>query len=186
MALPEDLQFCFMHFKAILVGQGLGGLIAARFAISHADRLRRLVLCAPVGLRVPEAPTTDLFSVPPSRLPAMLTVRPERVPVPEITDTGAMVAAYRETVSAARVLWVRTWDPLLERWLGRVRVPTLLLWRAADGMVPPAQAEIWARRLPQAQAAIIPGCGHLLLAESLGTVERVAGFCRLSVPAPAR
>jgi len=169
-----------------LVGQGLGGLIAARFAISHADRLRRLVLCAPVGLRVPEAPTADLFSVPPGRLPAMLTTSPQRLPVPDISDTDAMVAAYRETVSAARVLWVRTWDRMLARWLGRIRVPTLLLWGAEDRMVPPAQAEVWAQRLPQAQVAIVPGCGHLLLAESTGAVERAAAFCSQSVTAPAR
>lgn len=169
-----------------LVGQSLGGLIAARFAISHADRLRRLVLCAPIGLRVPEAPTTDLFSVPPSQLPAMLTTHPERLAVPDITDTSAMVAAYRETVSTARVLWVRNWDPLLARWLGRIRVPTLLLWGAEDRMVPPAQAEAWARRLPQAQVTIIPGCGHLLLAESTDTVGQVAAFCSQSATAPAR
>ena len=168
-----------------LVGQSLGGLIAARFAVSHADRLRRLVLCAPLGLRVPGAPTTDLFSVPPSQLPAMLTTHPERLPVPDITDTGAMVAAYRETVSAARVLWVRNWDPLLARWLGRIRVPTLLLWGAGDRMVPAAQAEAWAAKLPHAEVTIVPGCGHLLLTESPDTVERIAGFCSQSLAAPA-
>lgn len=168
-----------------LVGQSLGGLIAARFAVSHADRLRRLVLCAPVGLRVPEAPTTDPFSVPPSQLPAMLTTHPERLPVPDIADTSAMVAAYRETVSAARVLWVRNWDPLLARWLGRVRVPTLLLWGAQDRMVPAAQAEAWAAKLPHARVTMVPGCGHLLLAESADAVEQVAEFCSPSLTAPA-
>src|SRR5579859_1077045 len=55
-----------------LVGHSLGGWMAATFATQHARRLRKLVLVSPAGLRVPEAPTVDLFRVEPSELLPLL------------------------------------------------------------------------------------------------------------------
>ena len=57
-----------------LVGLSLGGLLAARFAIEQKHRLRRLVLVAPTGLRVPGREVDDLFRFPPEELPR--TTRP--------------------------------------------------------------------------------------------------------------
>lgn len=162
-----------------LVGQSMGGFIAARFAISHSDRLHKLVLSSPVGLRVPEHPTTDIFSIPPQELPAFLTVQPTLLgdgaanpPDPEV-----LVARYRESVSTGRLLWERNWDPLLQRWLGRVRVPTMLLWGDADRMVPVEQADVWSAAIPDAVVSVLPGRGHLLMQEDGEAIERVRGFC---------
>ena len=47
-----------------LAGHSLGGALAANFAILEPRRVRRLVLVAPWGLRVPEHPTVDIFSIP--------------------------------------------------------------------------------------------------------------------------
>jgi hypothetical protein len=50
-----------------------------------------------------------------------------------VSDTPAhtvdmKVARYREMTSLARVVWERSYDPKLDRWLKRVCVPTLILW----------------------------------------------------------
>ncbi len=58
-----------------LVGFSLGGLIAARFAIEQQHRLRRLVLVAPTGLRVPGVQVDDLFRIPPDELVGRLVHR---------------------------------------------------------------------------------------------------------------
>ncbi len=47
-----------------LAGLSLGGALAAWFAIQQPGRVRRLALAAPWGLRVPEHPTVDIFSIP--------------------------------------------------------------------------------------------------------------------------
>src|SRR5262249_377492 len=42
-----------------LVGESMGGCIAAWFAIEQSERVRRLVLQSPFGLKVPEHPSVD-------------------------------------------------------------------------------------------------------------------------------
>ena len=58
-----------------LVGFSLGGLLAARLAIEQKHRLRRLVLVAPTGLRVPDVEVDDLFRIPPEELVGRLAHR---------------------------------------------------------------------------------------------------------------
>jgi len=58
-----------------LFGFSLGGLVAARFAIEQNHRLRRLVLVAPTGLRVPDVEVDDLFRIPPDELVGRLVHR---------------------------------------------------------------------------------------------------------------
>ena len=61
-----------------LVGHSMGGYLAATFAIDQTERVRRLVLASPVGLRVPEHPTTDIFTIPGTGTLGGPTVNPRR------------------------------------------------------------------------------------------------------------
>ena len=161
-----------------LVGQSLGGWLAARFAIEHGHRVRRLVLCGPVGLRVPEHPTLDIFSLPPEQLlPRMIAnqdLLQRRLSQPPGID--AVVAQYREQTSLARVMWERNYDLTLERWLHRARMPTLLVWGQEDQVVPVEQAQVWARRLPNARIEVLPGAGHLVFHETAEAAQAVKEF----------
>jgi pimeloyl-ACP methyl ester carboxylesterase len=161
-----------------LVGQSLGGWLAARFAIEHGQRVRRLVLCCPLGLRVPEHPTLDVFSLPPEQLlPRMMAnqdLLQRRLSQPPSID--AIVGQYREQTSLARVMWERSYDLTLERWLHRLSMPTLLLWGEADQVVPVEQAQVWASRLPDARIERLPGAGHLVLQEHPRAAEAVRDF----------
>jgi pimeloyl-ACP methyl ester carboxylesterase len=161
-----------------LVGQSLGGWLAARFAIEHDQRVRRLVLCGPVGLRVPEHPTLDIFSVPPEQLLRRMIANQDllqrRLSQPPGID--AVVAQYREQTSLARVMWERNYDLTLERWLHRARMPALLVWGREDQVVPVEQAEVWTRRLPNARLEVLPGAGHLVLQEDPRAVEAIKEF----------
>ena len=47
-----------------LAGSSMGGWLAANFAVDHAERVKRLVLAAPLGLKVDDHPTTDIFAIP--------------------------------------------------------------------------------------------------------------------------
>lgn len=160
-----------------LAGHSLGGWLAATFATEHAHRIERLALLAPVGLRVPEAPTIDIFKIPGHELPGYLIANPavleKLMSAPPTIDF--IVQQYREMTSAARIAWTRTYDPKLARWLHRVTVPTLLLWGRHDRMVPAAQAETWGRLLPRAQVQLLD-CGHGLVIEDADAVAAVAAF----------
>lgn len=167
--------------RLVLAGHSLGGYIAATLAIDHPERITRLVLAAPIGLRVREHPTTDVFTIPAPRLAPYLTEKPELLaaePTPEF-----LAERYRELTSAARLLWTSPYDRKLPDWLHRARMPALLLWGDADRLIPVGQCAAWAGLLPNAERHILPGVGHLMFGETPDAVAAVARFAEASVPA---
>jgi pimeloyl-ACP methyl ester carboxylesterase len=166
-----------------LVGHSMGAYLAATFAIEQTPRVRRLVLAAPVGLRVPEHPTVDLFSVRDEEvlgyLAADQSVFAGHVPKPPTPEF--LADRYRESTSLARVFWNRIYDVKLPRWLHRLTMPTLLLWGEADRLVPIEQAEVWAELLPNTEVKRVPRAGHLLFDESADSVAAVRDFAAAEV-----
>jgi pimeloyl-ACP methyl ester carboxylesterase len=162
-----------------LVGHSLGGWIASLFAIFNGHRVRRLALACPAGLRVPEHPSTDLFMIPPEKLPSYLVAAPAvlaKMISGEVT-VDMKVARYREMTSLARVIWERNYDPKLDRWLKRIAVPTLILWGEQDRVIPVQQARRWAAGLAsEPQVTTFDGVGHLVFVEASGAARRVASF----------
>jgi pimeloyl-ACP methyl ester carboxylesterase len=162
-----------------LVGLSMGGWMAAAFASQHSDRLRRLVLVAPAGLKVPEFPTADIFRIKPEAILHELT---ENIQVllpylpKEPDDLDFIVERYRESTSFARLAWERMDDPKLARWLHRISVPTLLAWGEADRIVPFGQARSWAGLIRTATIRSFPGAGHLLLNERPDAVAAIGDF----------
>ncbi|MGH7932841.1 MAG: hypothetical protein ACREQN_06685 [Candidatus Binataceae bacterium] len=88
-----------------LAGFPLGGRIAVEFAIEHGHRVRKLVLVAPAGLRVPNHPTADIFRIRPDELPSELVVNMNVLlsHLPKEPDVDFLAARYREMTSLARV-----------------------------------------------------------------------------------
>jgi len=161
-----------------LVGLSMGGWMAATFASQQSHRLKKLVLVAPAGLRVPQHPSADVFRLRPEQVPAALVHNFEvlRPFLPQPDDVDAIVQISREQTSFARIAWERMSDPKLPRWLHRIKVPTLLLWGEGDRIIPYGQAQTWAGLIPGAQIRAFKNAGHLVLNESAEAVSAVAAF----------
>src|SRR5439155_20091592 len=161
-----------------LVGHSMGGLLASWFAIEQTRRVQRLVLVAPLGLRVPEHPTVDLFAIPDeeilSYIAADMSVFDGKVPIPPTPEF--LAERYRESTSTARMFWNRSYDLKLPRWLHRLTMPTLLLWGELDRLIPVAQAAVGAELLPNAKTKILPGVGHIPFEESKEAAAAVLEF----------
>jgi pimeloyl-ACP methyl ester carboxylesterase len=162
-----------------LVGFSMGGLLASWFAIEQTPRVKRLVLAAPLGLRVREHPTVDIFAIPDEELFSYLTedmsVLAGNVPLPPTPEF--LAERYRESTSTARMFWNRSYDPKLPKWLHRVTMPTLILWGEADRLIPSGQGRTWAELIPHAELRILPGIGHLMLEETRDAVSAALAFC---------
>jgi len=52
------------------------------------------------------------------------------------------------------------YNPRLKRWLGRIALPTLVLWGASDGVVTPAYGRAYAAHIPGARFELIDRAGH--------------------------
>jgi pimeloyl-ACP methyl ester carboxylesterase len=167
-----------------LGGQSMGGWLAANFAVDHAERVKRLVLAAPVGLKVDDHPTTDIFAIPPDevlgRLTADMSVFEGHVPMPPTPEF--LADRYRESSSAARLLWARPYDLKLHRWLHRLTMPTLILWGEADRLLPHEQAAVWAELIPGAEVKLLPGVGHLMFDETREAVDALGAFVGEELP----
>jgi pimeloyl-ACP methyl ester carboxylesterase len=167
-----------------LMGSSMGGWLAANFAVDHSVRVRRLVLAAPLGLKVDDHPTTDIFAIPGaevfSYLAADQSVFDGHVPTPPTPEF--LADRYRETTSAARLLWARPYDLKLHRWLHRLTMPTLILWGDADRLIPHEQAPVWAELIPGAEVRLFPGVGHLIFEESKEALDAVGAFVGEELP----
>lgn len=135
---------------ADVAGHSLGGLIAAELAARRPETVRRLVLVAPAG--VPSG-----RGLPGHALPLLATMRG--------TPFSVLGHALRDGLRAGPAsllyggLYASRRDIRVD--LGRVDVPTLLVWGERDPLVPPHLAEEWARALPDVRLVVLRGAGHV-------------------------
>jgi pimeloyl-ACP methyl ester carboxylesterase len=167
--------------KVRLVGQSLGGYIAATLASQHRHLIERLALVCPIGIPTGDVKTTNFLEVPPEQLPALLAVDPQTVvrhlPAGQPSD-AFIVERIKETTTATRLsLGTSPFDPKLPRWLHRIAMPTLLVWGKQDKLTPVAQHRFWAAALPKADVKLFDG-GHVVLDESLAAVAAIQDFMR--------
>jgi pimeloyl-ACP methyl ester carboxylesterase len=168
--------------KIHLVGQSLGGWIAAELATRNCSHLKSLALLAPAGIRVKGFPSGDNFIWSPEEAARNL-VHDQAYAERAIAAAAAANEAEADRAlvnryAAARLAWEPRWfSPALERWLHRIKVPTLVLWGAEDKLLPPRYAEVWRAEVPGAKVETIPACGHLLHVEKAAEVaNRVLAF----------
>jgi pimeloyl-ACP methyl ester carboxylesterase len=163
-----------------VVGASFGGWIAAEVAVHSPHLIGSLTLLSAAGLRLSDHPVADVFLMSPARLAAALFHDPLLVPPPTASPPGAapdldsIIASYREATSLARFSWAPYLsDPKLERRLGRITAPTLVVAPSDDRLIPVAHARRYAALIGGADYAEVAECGHAM------HVERPAEFAAL-------
>jgi pimeloyl-ACP methyl ester carboxylesterase len=173
----DALQLDHVH----LVGQSIGGWIAAEIAVRNTSRLATLTLIAAAGLRVSGAETFDIFlASPEANVRASYydqTLADAHLAAPP-RDAAETEMFLRNRFAAARVAWQpRLYDPHLAKWLHRIDVPTLVVWGAEDAILPVAIQAEYVRLIPGAVAATFAHCGHIPLVEQTDAViARIEAF----------
>jgi len=167
-----------------LAGQGLGGWVAARFAVIYPRRLRSLTLISAMGLRVKGSPLYDYFRMTPDEADGILLNGTGGKYQQEL-DNGdyveATVRTFKELTAAARMAWNPRYDVRFDRLLERVTAPALVIAPQQDRLVPHSHAERYADLLPSATLRVIEGSdaptAHLaLLQEPARLAALIAEF----------
>jgi pimeloyl-ACP methyl ester carboxylesterase len=149
---------------AHVIGNSLGGWIAAEMAVRDTRRLASLTLLAPAGLHLRGVPKGDIFLWNAEQTVRNLFARPEYVEaaLARTMDESALELALKNRLATARFGWQpRLYNPDLHKWLHRVDVPTLILWGDSDRIIPPAYADAFASRIPGARVRVLERCGHV-------------------------
>ncbi len=151
-------------YQVHLVGQSLGGWAAAEVAVRNCSRLATLSLLGPAGIRVKGMPSGDNFI-----WDAEESVRnlyhdqsiPDRMLAMPVSDEQADLML-NNRFATAKFGWEPRWfNPSLERWLHRIRIPTLVVWGKNDKLFPSAYAARWGERIPGSRVEVIADCGHV-------------------------
>ena len=148
----------------MLLGCGLGGWMAAEFAVRYPERLGRLILVDAYGLRVPGALAADEFALTPPMLRPLLFTSPDgdlaSEMLPNSEPPERVEGALHARVAAARLAWQFPYDRKLRGRLGRATVPTLVVWGEQDRLISLAHGQAYVESLPDARLVVVPGAGH--------------------------
>ncbi len=185
-----------------LVGNSMGGFVAAETAIQFPERVERLVLCSSAGIT-----TSDLHEAPVMAWGRLMTMsgtrsaaevrmailrprlrhavfsmlfrHPTRIPADIIFEISA--GAGREAFMPA--LRAIVGYDYRER-LPEIRCPTLIVWGAKDAIIPRGDAYKYERLIPGTQPVVMmEDTGHVPMVERPRTFNRtVLEFLRGPAP----
>lgn len=177
----------------VVVGNSMGGFVAAELALDFPSRVAGLVLVDAAGI-VPSR-RERWKAVPFLRAQALLGTRiavahrqiasrpglrraalrlavhePERLAA-DVVLNGLLESprpGMRAALRASLSYLTHDWGDRLEQ----IRCPTLVVWGDADAIIPVRHAAEWVRRIPHARRVTIDGAGHVPM------LERPAEFNR--------
>jgi len=165
---------------AHVFGVSMGGMIAQEFALQYPKRVRSLILgCTAAG--GPHAVRAE-----PAALQTLMRtdLTPEEFKeamIPFIYDAATPRARIDEDM-AIRMKWYPTrqgyagqlqgilsWEAYSR--IAQITAPTLIIHGETDRLIPPANAQLIAERIPGAKLAMIPHAGHIFDTDQPGAAH---------------
>jgi pimeloyl-ACP methyl ester carboxylesterase len=164
-----------------LVGLSLGGWVAADLAVRNAGRLASLTLMDAPGIYVAGVKPYDPFLLSDEQAVREIYFdqkRADEAVARVLSPENEDVRLANQRIVAKLAWQPRFHDPQLQRWLHRIRIPTLILWGENDRMFPPAYGEAWHTAITGSRLVVLPRCGHLPIQEkSEEFAAIVSEFC---------
>ncbi|HEX8190194.1 MAG TPA: alpha/beta fold hydrolase [Pyrinomonadaceae bacterium] len=156
--------------RATLVGNSMGGWVAALYALKYPAKVERLVLVDSAGFAPPkEFDINALAGLNPSTRDEMRRLAGMVFYNPVFKSDAAVDVLLAQRMSAGDgytiqrlVESIHRGDDMLDGRLGAIRQPVLLVWGREDGLTPLArEGEKFRRELPSAELVVFDRCGHV-------------------------
>ena len=148
-----------------VAGFGIGGWIAAQMAVMCPQNIGRLVLVNAAGLRPKEGEILDIFIVPWKQViergfyDAEACPEYHRLYGGDWQEFGGPREAGR-TMSIQMCFRPFMYDRALPGMLGKVALPTLVIWGAENHIIPAECGRLYQQAIPGAVLHEIDRCGH--------------------------
>jgi pimeloyl-ACP methyl ester carboxylesterase len=166
-----------------VIGNSMGGFIAAEIGVSHADFARRIVLCSAAGISITNLRRRPLLTA--ARITAAVTnvvlaraeamaKRPglRHIALAYVFRHPSRIApdlAYQVMTGTGKPGFLTALDALTDYdfrdRLDDVKVPVLLVWGREDNLVPVQDADEFERLIPDARKVILDDTGHVPMLE---------------------
>jgi pimeloyl-ACP methyl ester carboxylesterase len=144
-----------------VVGNSVGGWIAAEVSLLRSPRVSGAILIDAVGIEVPGHPVADFFSLSMDQVFALAFHNPERFRVDPTTlplAAQAIVAGNRAALATYGENGMS--DPTLLERLSTLELATLVLWGESDRIADPEYGRAYADAIPMARFQLLKGTGH--------------------------
>lgn len=165
--------------RATLVGNSMGGWVAAAYTLKYPSKVERLVLVDAAGFAPPkEFDLNALAGLNPSTREEMKRLAGLVFYNPLFKSDAAIDVLLAQRMSAGDGYTIQRLvesiyhgDDMLDGKLSAIKQPVLLVWGREDGLTPLArEGERFKRELPSAQLVVFDQCGHV------PQVEKAAEF----------
>ncbi len=189
----DDIAYLYLELldrmqigKLDVVGCSIGGWIAAEMATKAPERIRKLVMAGPVGVKLGPADkldVPDIFAMPQDEVDKLLRHDPERSKVDFKSMSEEEVSVLVRNRETLALLTWEPWmhNPKLKHRLHRAAMPALFMRGASDGFVSADYLQAYARLLPDARILTIPDAGHAPhLEQPQATAKAVLEFLETS------
>jgi pimeloyl-ACP methyl ester carboxylesterase len=146
----------------VVVGNSIGGWIAAEIAASTTARLASAIVIDAVGLEVPGRPVVDFFSLSFEEIARHSYFEPKKFVIDQASlseEQQQAMATNRQTLAIYGGKAMT--DPTLRDRLAKITVPTLVLWGEADRIADPDYGRAYSEAIPGSRFEILPRTGHL-------------------------
>jgi pimeloyl-ACP methyl ester carboxylesterase len=165
--------------KVVLVGHSYGGMLACEIAAANPERVSKLVLIDPVGLWRDDLPVKNWMILSNPDLRKALFQNPTGeiaqkffgFPTENDARVEAQVGFIWSQACTGKFVWPIP-DKGLKKHIHRIGMPTLLIWGKGDGVIAPAYADEFARRIANSRVTMIDDAGHLPHLEQPEKVNR--------------
>jgi pimeloyl-ACP methyl ester carboxylesterase len=165
--------------RASLVGNSMGGWVAAAYALAHPEKVDRLVLVDAAGFAfAPGFDTSQLIKLNPSTREGMKELVSRVFYNKQLFMSDAFINASMaarinagdgHTIRSITESIIRRED-FLDNRLSVIKQPTLVIWGREDGLLPLADGQRFQKEIPGAQLLVFDQCGHV------PQVEKAAEF----------
>ena len=169
LATPADLAALYTELlhqldldDVVVVGNSVGGWIAAEMAVLGSTRVGAVVLVGAVGIEVEGHPVADFFSLTMDQVADLSYYNPDQFRI----DPSKMPAAQQQLMAGNRATLAAyagagMFDPTLRARLSGIVIPTLVLSGEADRIVDQDSGRALAGSIPGAEFHVLPHTGHM-------------------------
>lgn len=159
--------------KASLVGNSLGGWVAALTAIKYPNRVEKIVLADAAGLKPTEVDLAQIYSLNYStrdevRQLVKLVFFDQALFGSEAFIEQSMalrIAANDGYTINSLIESIKRNEDFLNGRLGEIKKPTLIIWGKQDGLLKLADGEEFKRGIAGSELIVFDQCGHVPMVE---------------------